>query len=190
VPGVAFTFDDGPDPEWTPRLLDLLDSVEATATFFPIAAKAAVQPELIARARRAGHTVGLHCHEHVRHSDRDRGWVQADTREALRLLAQVDLRPSLWRTPWGDTTEFSAQIASENQLRIVGWTLDTHDWRGDSAETMLDDTAAGVRAGAIILAHDGIGPGAERGDIAETLRYVERVAALAKRQGLSMEALT
>jgi peptidoglycan/xylan/chitin deacetylase (PgdA/CDA1 family) len=190
VSGVALSFDDGPDPQWTPLLLDLLDAVSARATFFPIASRAAAQPELIARARSAGHTVGLHCHEHVRHSSRDRAWVEADTREALRLLAEVDLRPSLWRTPWGDTTEFSAEVASEHQLRLVGWTLDTHDWRGDRAETMLEDTAAGVRAGAIILAHDGIGPGAERGDIAETLRYVERLAALAKRQGLSMEALT
>jgi peptidoglycan/xylan/chitin deacetylase (PgdA/CDA1 family) len=188
--GVALTFDDGPDPEWTPRLLDLLDSIDARATFFPIAAKAAGQPELMARTRGAGHSIGLHCHEHVRHSTRDRAWIEADTREALRLLAQVDVRPSLWRTPWGDTTECSAQVASEHQLRIVGWTLDTHDWRGDSAEKMLDETATGVRAGAIILAHDGLGPGAERGDVAETLHYVERVAALAKRQGLSMEALT
>lgn len=188
--GVALTFDDGPDPEWTPLLLELLDSVDARATFFPIASKAAARPELIARVRAAGHTVGLHCHEHVRHSTRDRAWVESDTCEALRLLAEVDVRPSLWRTPWGDTAEFSAEVASENHLRIVGWTLDSHDWRGDSAATMLGETAAGVRADAIILAHDGIGPGAKRGDIVETLEYVERVAALARRRGLSMEALT
>jgi peptidoglycan/xylan/chitin deacetylase (PgdA/CDA1 family) len=190
VLGLALTFDDGPDPEWTPRLLDLLDSIDARATFFPIASRAAAQPELIARARSAGHTIGLHCHEHVRHSSRDRAWLEADTREALQLLAEVDVRPSLWRTPWGDTTEFSAAVASDNSLRIVGWTLDTHDWRGDSAETMIDDTAAGLRDGAIVLAHDGIGPGAARGDIAETLRYVERAAALGKRRSLSLEALT
>lgn len=187
--GVALTFDDGPDPEWTPLLLDLLDSVDARATFFPIASRAAAQPELIARAIGAGHVFGLHCHEHIRHSTRDRPWIEADTREALRLLAEVDLRPSLWRTPWGDTTAFSADVAAENHLRIVGWTLDTHDWRGDTAEVMFDATAADVEAGAIVLAHDGIGPGAERGDIAETLRYIERVAALVKRQGLAMEAL-
>jgi peptidoglycan-N-acetylglucosamine deacetylase len=190
VLGLAFTFDDGPDPEWTPRLLDLLDSVDAKATFFPIASRAAAQPELVERARGAGHTIGLHCHEHVRHSARDRAWLEADTREALGLLATLEIRPSLWRTPWGETTEFSARVASENGLRIIDWTLDTHDWRGDSAETMLDDTEAGIRAGAIVLAHDGIGPGAKRSDIAETLRYVERAAMLAKRQGLSLEALT
>ncbi len=190
VGGVALTFDDGPDPQWTPRLLDLLDSVDARATFFPIAAKAAAQPALIARARSAGHTIGLHCHEHVRHSTRDQAWIEADTREALRLLAEVDVSPSLWRTPWGDATEASAKVASEHGLRIVGWTLDTHDWRGDSAVTMLDETADGVRAGAIILAHDGVGPGAARDDVAATLDYVELVATLAKGRELSMEALT
>jgi peptidoglycan/xylan/chitin deacetylase (PgdA/CDA1 family) len=190
MPAVAFTFDDGPDPEWTPRLLDLLESLNVRATFFPIASRAAMQPELIARARSAGHTIGLHCHEHVRHSSRDRAWLEADTREALRLLAEVDVRPSLWRTPWGDTTEFSAEVAAQNHLRIIGWTVDTHDWRGDSAETMFDDTQVGIGAGAIVLAHDGIGPGAQRGNVEETLRYVERAAALAELQGLAMEALT
>jgi peptidoglycan/xylan/chitin deacetylase (PgdA/CDA1 family) len=186
---VALTFDDGPDPKWTPRLLDLLESVNARATFFPIASRAHSQPELIARARDAGHAIGLHCHEHIRHSARDRAWLEADTREALRLLAEVGLRPSLWRTPWGDTTAFSTEVAAENHLRIVGWTVDTHDWRGDSAETMFDDTEMGIRSGAIVLAHDGIGPGAERDDITETLRYVELAAGLAERQGLAMEAL-
>jgi peptidoglycan/xylan/chitin deacetylase (PgdA/CDA1 family) len=187
---MALTFDDGPDPEWTPRLLDLLDSLEARATFFPIASRAAAQPELIERVRSAGHVIGLHCHEHVRHSSRDHVWIQRDTRKALSLLAELGVRPSLWRTPWGDTTESSQQIASENHLRIVGWTLDTHDWRGDSAEAMLDATEPGIRPGAIVLAHDGIGPGAQREDIAETLRYVERAAAVAERAGLSLEALT
>jgi peptidoglycan/xylan/chitin deacetylase (PgdA/CDA1 family) len=190
VSGLAFTFDDGPDPEGTPGVLDLLDRIGATATFFPIASRAAAQPELIARARAGGHTIGLHCHEHVRHSARDRQWLEADTHEALRLLAGVEVRPSLWRTPWGDTADFSEQVASEHDLRIVGWTVDTHDWRGDSAEMMLADTEAALRPGAIVLAHDGIGPGARRADIAETLRYVERAAAAARRKGLAMEALT
>jgi peptidoglycan/xylan/chitin deacetylase (PgdA/CDA1 family) len=190
VSGLAFTFDDGPDPEWTPQLLDLLEAVDAKATFFPIASRAAAQPEVVARVRNAGHAIGLHCHEHVRHGARDRAWLEADTGEALRLLSALEIRPSLWRTPWGDTTEFSAQVASETGLRIIGWTLDTHDWRGDSAETMLDDTEAGIRAGAIVLAHDGIGPGAKRSDMAETLRYVERAATVARRRGLALEALT
>ena len=96
------------------------------ATFFPIASRAAAQPGLVARMVGADHAIGLHCHEHVRHSVRDRAWLEADTEEALRLLAKVGLRPSLWRAPWGDTTEFSVQVASENGLRIVHWTLDTH----------------------------------------------------------------
>ncbi|HEX3616495.1 MAG TPA: polysaccharide deacetylase family protein [Solirubrobacteraceae bacterium] len=187
--GLALTFDDGPDPEWTPRLLDLLDHVGAKATFFPIASRAAAQPALIARVREAGHAIGLHCHEHVRHSTRDRAWLESDTREALRLLAQVDVRPSLWRTPWGDTAGFSAEVAAEHHLGIVSWTLDTHDWRGDSAEMMLADTQAGIVEDAIVLAHDGIGPGAKRDGMSQTVRYVERAASLARRRGLRLEAL-
>jgi hypothetical protein len=68
---VALTFDDGPDERVTPRLLDLLAQAGAKATFFPIAPRAAAQPGLIARMLAEGHTVGLHCDEHVRYSERE-----------------------------------------------------------------------------------------------------------------------
>lgn len=58
---LALTFDDGPDPVWTPRLLRLLSALGARATFFPIASRAVAHPELIAEMASAGHTIGLHC---------------------------------------------------------------------------------------------------------------------------------
>lgn len=190
MPALALTFDDGPDPVWTPRLLDLLGSVDARATFFPIAPRAAAHPDLIARMREGGHAVGLHCEEHVRHSDRDLEWLRRDTGTALARLAAIGVDPTFWRTPWGDTSRWSARVATEYGLRLVGWTVDTHDWRGDTAEQMFDATRAAIEPGSIVLAHDGIGPGARRRAPEETLRYVERVAILARRRGLRLEALT
>ena len=84
---LALTFDDGPDPDWTPRLLDLLRRLGARATFFPIAPRAAAQPDMIERMRAEGHAVGLHCDEHVRHSERDAEWLERDTDAALARLA-------------------------------------------------------------------------------------------------------
>jgi peptidoglycan/xylan/chitin deacetylase (PgdA/CDA1 family) len=139
--------------------------------------------------RAAGHTVGLHCDQHVRHSERDVAWLRRDTSTALDRLAGVDVRPVFWRTPWGDTASWSPRVAVEHGLRLVGWTVDTHDWRGDSAEEMFDATRAGIEPGTIVLAHDGIGPGARRRDARQTLRYVQLAAARARRQGLRLAAL-
>jgi peptidoglycan/xylan/chitin deacetylase (PgdA/CDA1 family) len=189
VSGLALTFDDGPDPEWTGRLLDLLASRGARATFFPMADRAAAAPHLIERMLDDGHEIGLHCFEHVRHSHRDAAWLRQDTIQALARLASVGVHPTLWRAPWGDTAAWSADVAAEHGLRLVGWSVDTHDWRGDSAEAMLAATRPALAPGAIVLAHDGIGPGARRQTSEQTLRYVAAVADLAESRGLALEPL-
>jgi peptidoglycan-N-acetylglucosamine deacetylase len=186
----ALTFDDGPDPVWTPRLLDLLDALDVPATFFPIASRAAAQPELIARIRGGGHTIGLHCHEHIRHSDRDEAWLRHDTLTALNELAEVGVTPELWRTPWGDTAPWTEAVAAEHGLALVDWTVDTHDWRGDTAQEMFSATAAEIVGGAIVLMHDGIGPGSLRAAAAETVGYTDAVVSAARARGLSPVALT
>ena len=186
---IALTFDDGPDPEWTPRLLDGLAQAEARATFFPIAPRAAAHPDLIARIIAEGHAVGLHCDEHVRHSTRDAAWGRADTERALERLAAVGVTPRLWRTPWGDEAPWTGAVAAEHGLRIVGWTADTNDWRGDAAQEMFDAVRARLQPGAIVLAHDGIGPGARRTDARETVGFVGLCARHARALGLRMASL-
>ncbi len=175
---------------WTPRLLDALAGVGARATFFVIAARAAAHPALITRIRHEGHAVGLHCDQHVRHSSCSIDWGRADTRRALARLSAAGAHPTLWRTPWGDLASWSSQVAAEHRLRLVGWTVDTHDWRGDSAPEMFAATHHDCEDGAIVLAHDGIGPGARRIDARATVRYVRLIADYAGRQGMALEALT
>ena len=187
--GLALTFDDGPDPVWTPRLLDLLQSVGARATFFPIAARAARRPQLIERMLNEGHSVGLHCLEHVRHSDRDEDWLRRDTARALAILTELGVEATFWRTPWGVTAPWTVNVARDHGLNLVGWTVDTHDWRGDSAEEMFETTRLALDPGSVVLAHDGIGPGALRETSAKTLGYVALVAEFAEQRGLALEAL-
>ena len=184
---MLLTFDDGPDPVWTPRLLDVLRRAGARALFFPIAPRAAAQPELIARMRREGHEIGLHCDQHVRHSTRTRAWLLADTERAVARLAGVGVVPRRWRTPWGDTGPFTREVAAMHGLTMTGWTLDTHDWRGDSAAAMFAATRDGLKADAIVLAHDGIGPGAPRADARETVAYTARVIRFAQANGIALE---
>ena len=183
------TFDDGPNPVWTSRLLDLLAAAGARATFFPIAPRAAAHAELIARMCAEGHEIGLHCDEHVRHSTQTEAWVMADTGCALERLAGLGVAPTHWRTPWGDTASFTSAVAEAQGLTLTGWTVDTHDWRGDSAESMFAATRGDLTDGAIVLAHDGIGPGARREDARETVAYTARVIDFAREAGLTLETL-
>jgi peptidoglycan/xylan/chitin deacetylase (PgdA/CDA1 family) len=136
-----------------------------------------------------GHAVGLHCEQHVRYSDHDQAWCARDADRGLERLQELGVTVQLWRTPWGDTPPFARAVATERGLRLVGWMVDTHDWRGDRAPEMFAATQPGLRPGAIVLAHDGIGPGALRDDTTETVNYTELVLAHAERHGLRLEAL-
>jgi peptidoglycan-N-acetylglucosamine deacetylase len=189
VTALMLTFDDGPDPVWTPKLLDLLQRLGARATFFPIALRAWAHPAIVARMRAEGHAIGLHCDEHARHSERDAAWLRRDTDTALQRLAGVRITPTFWRTPWGDMAPWSTQIARDRGLRMIGWTTDTHDWRGDSVAEMFEATRDALTDGAVVLAHDGLGPGARRENPGTTLDYVALVGEHARDRGFSLEAL-
>lgn len=189
MPALTLTFDDGPDPRWTARVLDALDACGARATFFVVAPRAAAEPALVERMVAAGHGVELHCDEHVRHSERSRDRVAADADRALARLAALGVRPRLWRTPWGDTAPWTGELAAARGLTLVGWSDDTHDWRGDDAGAIDAAIGPGLRDGAIVLCHDGLGPGARRDGCAETVAFIARAAARAHARGLALTPL-
>jgi peptidoglycan-N-acetylglucosamine deacetylase len=178
--GVALTFDDGPDPVVTSQVLDVLNAHGARATFFVLGERAERAPELLAQVLAEGHAVELHGHAHLRHTEHSREAVEADLRRALATLGH--LRLTRWRLPWGALAPYSQALAGEHGLRLVGWTADTHDWRGDAAELMLD--ALALEPGAIVLMHDGVGPGARRGDCAQTARLVGPLVRRIRARGL------
>jgi peptidoglycan/xylan/chitin deacetylase (PgdA/CDA1 family) len=189
APTLALTFDDGPDPIWTPAVLDALAGAGATATFFVLGPRAAAHPGLVRRIVAEGHEVGVHAHEHVRHTDRDAADGEADLDRALGVLAGLDVRPRLWRTPWGVEAPWTRPAAAARDLEVLGWSADTHDWRGDRAPEMLAAIDAGVAPGAVVLAHDALGPGARRTGCEETVALVGPLVALARSRGLEPGAV-
>jgi peptidoglycan-N-acetylglucosamine deacetylase len=180
----ALTFDDGPDPRWTPRILDRLRSEDAPATFFVIAPRAARHHELIHAMLGDGHDVQLHCDRHVRHTRLSESALRTDVERATRRLSGVGIRPTRWRSPWGVCTDATRVVAAERGLSLIGWDVDTHDWRGDAAEEMHERIAGDLRAGSIVLMHDGVGPGARRSGARATFELIPRLLETMRTRGL------
>jgi peptidoglycan-N-acetylglucosamine deacetylase len=189
---VALTYDDGPDSLWTERLLAELRAGGARATFFPITPKAMVNRELIEQMVLDGHEVGFHCYRHVRHAEQSEEELTSDVATGLRQLDLVGVRPRAWRAPWGRETALTRDLAARHGLRLWGWNLDSHDWRGDSAAAMHAALSAqgGLRGGDVVLMHDGLGPGALRSDCEQTLELTRLLLAEAEREGLALAPLS
>jgi len=161
--GVALTFDDGPDPTWTPRVLAMLAERKAVATFFVIARKAEAHPELVRAILDAGHAVGLHSYEHDRLlSLRGERRVRADLQQGMTVLEAITgARPTLFRPPIGHTNPVIARVADALDLTVVGWTVSGHDGVGWArVDHVVTRIRRDLRDGIIVALHDA----PERGD--------------------------
>ena len=155
--GVALTFDDGPHPKWTQRVLDTLAKHEAKATFFLVGRKAARHPEVVKAIVDAGHTVGLHSWGHDRlFALRREKTVREDLHRGLKAIERVTgAPPTLFRPPIGHTNPIIARVADALDLTVVGWSIGARD---GLASARVADVVARVRRdlrdGAIVLLHD------------------------------------
>jgi peptidoglycan/xylan/chitin deacetylase (PgdA/CDA1 family) len=155
---VALTFDDGPDPQHTPRILDLLGARGIRATFFVFGVKARRNRELIARALEAGHDVQPHCWaDHQSHLRMSEAEIEVEIERTVRTLTHLGCPPPrLWRPPYGDVREPETRVVAErHDLEVVTWTLDTLDWHATEALS-LDDVDAQLAPDSVVLMHDPI----------------------------------
>jgi peptidoglycan/xylan/chitin deacetylase (PgdA/CDA1 family) len=192
VKGICtFTFDDGPDPIWTPRVLAELDRCDVQATFFMIGERLVIHPDLARSVVEAGHDVELHCHRHIPHTELSNRQLESDTRSALSAFEQAGLpQPARWRPPWGIRTQATGLVSSRHALELVHWTIDTHDWRGDTSAEMLEASGVGLRDAAVVLMHDALAPGAQRAGCRETVGLIAPLATAAKECGLRISPLS
>jgi peptidoglycan-N-acetylglucosamine deacetylase len=181
---LSLTFDDGPDPTWTPLMLRELQRCHAVATFFMVGERVLVQPDLARQVLAAGHDIQLHCHRHTRHTELTETELRDDSESALAVLEEVGVHPHLWRTPWGIHTDATHRVARRLGLQLVRWSIDTHDWRGDRAQMMLDHARHQLADGGAILMHDALGPGARRAGCQNTLTLLPALTATARTHGL------
>jgi peptidoglycan/xylan/chitin deacetylase (PgdA/CDA1 family) len=154
---IALTFDDGPDPEVTPRVLDLLEAHGARATFFCIAEKAARHPELTREIVRRGHAVENHsnAHEHTFAFLLLAG-LRRDLTAAQATIAGLTGRaPRFFRPPMGFRNPLLDPVLHETGLKLVSWTRRGYDTRRSDVERVAAKLERGLAAGDILLLHDG-----------------------------------
>lgn len=155
--GVALTFDDGPHPVHTRKILDILDARAAKATFFVIGRKAKEHRDVVEEIVRRGHAVGVHGYAHDRlFSLRGASRVRADIVQAIELLSEiVGERPTLFRPPIGHTNPTIVRVAAELDLEIVGWSVAARDGiAGTKPDDVVRRIRSGIEDGAIVLLHD------------------------------------
>jgi peptidoglycan/xylan/chitin deacetylase (PgdA/CDA1 family) len=156
APGhVYLTFDDGPDSEWTPRILDLLAAANMHATFFVVGRRAQEAPSLLRRVLREGHTVGNHSFDH-RHP-----WLlssraaRAEVRDGAAAIADVIGRmPQLFRPPHGLMRPAMIDEANALGQSVVLWNRSAVDWGPYGTSKRIAARLADTRPGEIVLMHD------------------------------------
>jgi peptidoglycan/xylan/chitin deacetylase (PgdA/CDA1 family) len=161
--GVALTFDDGPDPVHTRRVLDILEQHGAVATFFVIGRKVEAHPELALEIVERGHQIGVHGFEHDRlFSLRGPRRVRRDLERAVRAIERATKRrPMLFRPPVGHTNPTIARIADQLDLTVVGWSAAGYDGiAAAKPASVARRIGQKLDDGVIVLLHDA----AERDD--------------------------
>lgn len=155
-PLVALTFDDGPHPLHTPRLLDILAQHGARATFYVIGALVRRYPVIVQRMVAEGHEVGNHTWTHPTLSrlGNQRFLTEIDRTQQV-IFDTVGHIPVTMRPPYGAITmRQSRMLAAERNLPTVIWSVDPQDWRRPGPSVVAKRMVGGARPGAIILAHD------------------------------------
>ncbi len=153
-PHVALTFDDGPDPEGTPRVLDALDELGLRATFFVLGERALDTRDLVEEIALRGHQLGTHGHQHARHLLRSPAWVRRDLERSRAAMAALG-HPARWfRPPYGQATGATLVVARSMGLRTVLWSAWGREWTPSSPQDVAARVAKRLRPGAIVLLHD------------------------------------
>ena len=156
---IALTFDDGPYPPYTGRLLDVLKEKKAHATFFLVADQAQRHPELVKRMAAEGHTVGLHAFRHrdfLKLSAEEKAKDLTLGKKALQDIAGSE--PVFWRPPHGFRDISVTEAAVTNMLTTVNWSVVPRDWTGIDRQEICKRVMDHTEDGAIVLLHDGDAP--------------------------------
>jgi len=159
---LALTFDDGPNPAWTPRLLDILANYGVHATFFLVGSYACSEPALVRRIVSAGHLIGNHSWSHPNLALSNGARVEEELVRTSRTIEQIAGKPvRFFRPPFGARRPIVLRTARDLGMTPVLWNAMTSDWKDPSAESIARhlmrsiDRAEQAGSAANVVLHDG-----------------------------------
>lgn len=189
---VALTFDDGPDPVYTPRVLDTLADHGAVATFFLLGQSASRHEGLVRRMVREGHGIGSHSWSHPPPWSTNWSALLADYRMGRRAVEQAaGRRCALFRPPRGEIDGRGSVVMRALGLRPWLWSVDPEDWRPGIGAHKIVTGARAAAAGDVVLLHDGLaGSESARGhDRSATVEALAEIIAVVRGKGLALTTL-
>jgi peptidoglycan/xylan/chitin deacetylase (PgdA/CDA1 family) len=186
---VALTFDDGPNPDATPLILDTLAEKGVPATFFVLGSHAERWPELVRRVAQEGHQLGNHGYFHRKLQFKSPFYVSRDIRLGIRAIKRAGApAPRYFRAPHGFRSPWTTPIALSYGERTVGWSLGVWDSDRPGVDEIVRRTLEGVSPGSIVLLHDGDGYNPD-GDRMQTAAALPHIIDRLKDQGYGFATL-
>jgi peptidoglycan/xylan/chitin deacetylase (PgdA/CDA1 family) len=186
---VSITFDDGPNPVATPAILDVLRREQVAATFFILGRHAERWPDLVRRMADEGHQLANHGYWHRKLHRRSPAYVRDDlTRGTEQIEQTAGVRPRHFRAPHGFRSPWVTPIAASLGQRTVGWSLGVWDSAKPGVDEIVRRSLSGLRAGSILLLHDGDGYDAQ-GDRTQTAAALPLIIRGLRERGLRFATL-
>jgi peptidoglycan/xylan/chitin deacetylase (PgdA/CDA1 family) len=170
LPEVALTFDDGPNPYYTPQILDILQKYNVKATFFCIGRLVATYPSLVKQEYNAGHIIGNHSWSHPDMALLSPAYIQFQLVHTSDVIQKaIGVRPTYFRPPYGIMSVPVLTEAYHLGLTTVIWNDEARDWQRPGVSVIIQRILGLARNGAIILMHDG---GGDRSQTVAALPYI------------------
>lgn len=152
---IALTFDDGPHPQETDAILDLLERYGIPATFFVVGKNAELYPAPLKRAVSLGHEIGNHTFSHPKLRGKSAASLTEELEHTENIIRSLtNIRPLVFRPPEGFRDSVVRTVSDEQGYQLVYWTVDTLDWTSASASSIEKAILKNVKNGSIILCHD------------------------------------
>lgn len=153
---VALTFDDGPHPTYTPKILDILKKYNAKATFFVLGSRVQSYPSIVARTVAEGSEVGVHTWNHPNLTKASYATVRKEMGDTIRAIQSAsNYTPHTMRPPYGAVNANLVNFfAQEYKMSTIMWSIDTNDWRKPGVQAVINEAVNKARPGSIILIHD------------------------------------
>ncbi|MDQ0060678.1 polysaccharide deacetylase family protein [Paenibacillus harenae] len=184
---VALTFDDAPDPRYTPAILDILAQHDVCATFFIVGNRAQKHPRLVQRIQREGHTIGNHSYDHAVMSKLSlSGYRKQIWRTDAIIKNIVGYSPRFFRPPYGELLPQQVRWSKLAGYTIVNWDVDSVDWKNSTSTVVIRNIKKTLQPGSIILQHAG---GGEGQDLSGTIKALPQLIGLLQSKGYELVTL-